>query len=102
MMSDDSARKSGKPLPVPSEQQQLSYVTQRSLAVSGSGKRRGRPETLRLRHLCLGGVLCGLEGFGSQRKRWRRLCLEPVGAFARCWWEIRRSTTGSPVEEQER
>jgi DDE family transposase len=81
-MSDDSASKSGKQLPVPSEQQLMRYVTQTSMAVIGPGKRRGRPETLSLLHLCLGVVLCGLEGFESQRKLWRRLCLEPMGPFA--------------------
>jgi hypothetical protein len=33
-------------------------------------------------HLCLGIVLCGLEGFGAQLQLWRRLCLEPIGPFA--------------------
>lgn len=32
--------------------------------------------------LCLGIVLCGLEGFGSQLRRWRRVGLEPLGPFA--------------------
>ncbi|HET8851910.1 MAG TPA: IS4 family transposase, partial [Ktedonobacteraceae bacterium] len=43
---------------------------------------RGKPATLTTLHLCLGIVLCGLEGFGSQLKLWRRLCLEPIGPFA--------------------
>ncbi len=27
-------------------------------------------------------MVCGLEGFGSQLKLWRRLCLEPMGPCA--------------------
>jgi hypothetical protein len=82
MMRNDSVSKSEKQLPVPSEQQLMSYVSPTSVAVLGPGKRRGRPETLSLLHRCLGVVLCGLEGFQSQRKLWRRLGLEPMGPFA--------------------
>src|SRR5436309_2974391 len=72
MMTHDSARKSGKQLPSPSEQQVMSYVTHTSMALISPGKRRGRPETLTMLHLCLGVVLCGLEGFQSQLALWRR------------------------------
>jgi hypothetical protein len=67
---------------VPSEQQLVKYVTHKSLALVSSAKGRGRPATLTRLHLCLGVVLCGLEGFQSQLKLWRRLCLEPMGPFA--------------------
>jgi hypothetical protein len=82
MRAHDSACKSERQLPVPSEQHLMRYVTQTSVALISPGKRRGRPETLSLLHLCLGVVVCGLEGFQSQRKLWRRLCLEPMGPFA--------------------
>src|SRR5207248_326790 len=82
MMTHDSADQSAKQLPIPSEQHLMSCVTHMSLALVSSGKRRGRPETLTTLHLCLGVVLCGLEGFQSQLKLWRRLCLEPMGPFA--------------------
>jgi len=81
-MTHDSADQSAKQLPIPSEQHLMSCVTHMSLALVSSGKRRGRPETLTTLHLCLGVVLCGLEGFQSQLKLWRRLCLEPMGPFA--------------------
>jgi Transposase DDE domain len=81
-MSHDSANERGRQLPVPSEQQVMRYVTQRSLALQPAGSRRGKPATLTTLHLCLGIVLSGLEGFGSQLKLWRRLCLEPMGPFA--------------------
>jgi len=82
MMTHDSVLESARQLPVPSEQQLIGYVTHKSLALVSTGKRRGKPATLTTLHLCLGIVLCGLEGFGSQLKLWRRLCLEPMGPFA--------------------
>ena len=81
-MTHDSANERARQLPIPTEQQLVSYVTERSLALVSSAKRRGKPATLTALHLCLGIVLCGLEGFGSQLKLWRRLCLEPIGPFA--------------------
>ena len=81
-MTHDSANQRGRQLPVPTQQQVGSYVTERSVALACSAKRRGKPATLTTLHLCLGIVLCGLEGFGSQLKLWRHLCLEPVGPFA--------------------
>ena len=81
-MSHDSVSEKGRQRPVPSQQQLVSYVTQRGLALVSSAKRRGKPATVTALHLCLGIVLCGLEGFGSQLALWRRLCLEPMGPFA--------------------
>jgi len=82
MMSHDSVSERPKQLPVPSKQQLVSGVMQRSLSLLPAGARRGRPAQLSTLHLCLGIVLCGLEGFGSQLALWRRLCLEPMGPFA--------------------
>jgi hypothetical protein len=82
MMTHDPAWERARQLPVPSEQQVVQFVMHRSLALVPPGKRRGRPATLTTLHLCLGVLLCGLEGFGSQLKLWRRLCLEPMGPFA--------------------
>src|SRR5437763_5725091 len=82
LMTHDSANQSVRQLPVPTQQQLVSYVSERSLALASSAKRRGKPATLTGLHFCLGIVLCGLEGFGSQLKLWRHLCLEPVGPFA--------------------
>lgn len=81
-MSHDSVLERARQQPVPTQQQLESYVTQRSLALVSSARRRGKPATVTALHLCLGIVLCGLEGFGSQLKLWRRLCLEPIGPFA--------------------
>ncbi len=81
-MTHDSANESGRQLPVPTQQQVVSYVTERGLALVPAARRRGNPAQLSARHFCLGMVLCGLEGFGSQLKLWRRLCLEPTGPFA--------------------
>lgn len=81
-MSHDSASERAKQLPVPSEQQLVNTVTGGSRALMSAPRRRGKPATLTAMHLCLGIVLCGLEGFGSQLKLWRRLCLEPIGPFA--------------------
>ena len=80
-MTHDSVSESKRQLPAPSEQQLVKYVTQQSLALVSSATRRGRPATLTTLHLCLGVVLCGLAGFGSQLALWRRLCLEPMGPF---------------------
>jgi hypothetical protein len=60
----------------------VSYLSEQTQAVVPVSRRRGKPATLSALHLCLGIVLCGLEGFGSQLKLWRRLCLEPMGPFA--------------------
>jgi Transposase DDE domain len=81
MITYSSVDERTQQLPKPSEQQLVRYVTDKSLALVSGLRGRGRPETLRMLHLCLGVVLCGLEGFGSQRKLWRRLCLEPMGPF---------------------
>lgn len=80
-MNHDSVSKRAGQLPVPSQQQLVSYVTERSRALVSSAGRRGKPATVTALHLCLGIVLCGLEGFGSQLRLWRRLCLEPMGPF---------------------
>ena len=81
-MTHDSANEKARQLPVPSQQQLVSYVTEQTQALVPAVRRRGKPATLTALHLCLGIVLCGLEGFGSQLKLWRRLCLEPIGPFA--------------------
>src|SRR5947209_11577892 len=78
----DSVNERGRQLPVPTQQQVVSYVSEQTRALVPDGRRRGKPATLTTLHLCLGVVLCGLEGFGSQLKLWRRLCLEPMGPFA--------------------
>jgi hypothetical protein len=70
---------------VPSQHQLVSYVTDRTQALVPAVRRRGKPALLTALHLCLGIVLCGLEGFGSQLKLWRRICLEPMGPFAPVW-----------------
>jgi len=67
---------------VPTQQQLVTYVTEKSQALVPAGRGRGKPATLTALHVCLGIVLNGLEGFGSQLKLWRRLCLEPTGPFA--------------------
>lgn len=81
-MTHDSVSERARQLPVPTQQQLVTYVTEKSQALLPAGKRRGKPATLTALHLCLGIVLCGLQGFGSQRKLWRLLCLEPSGPFA--------------------
>ena len=81
-MTHDSVNERVRQLPVPSEQQLVRYVTEQSQALVPAGRQRGKPATLSALHLCLGIVLCGLQGFGSQLKLWRRLCLEPLGPFA--------------------
>ena len=81
-MTHDSANEQARQLPMPSLQQVEEYVLHQSQALVPVGRRRGKPATLTALHLCLGIVLCGLEGFGSQLKLWRRICLEPIGPFA--------------------
>jgi hypothetical protein len=81
-MCHDNANERARQLPMPSLQQVEEYVLQKSQALVPVGRRRGKPATLTALHLCLGIVLCGLEGFGSQLKLWRRCCLEPIGPFA--------------------
>ena len=67
---------------MPSVQHLEDQLLQSSQALVPAGKRRGRPAQLSNVHLCLGIVLCGLQGFGAQLQLWRRLCLEPIGPFA--------------------
>ncbi len=81
-MTHDSANEQARQLPMPSLHQVEEYVLHQSQALVPVGRRRGKPATLTALHLCLGIVLCGLEGFGSQLKLWRRFCLEPIGPFA--------------------
>lgn len=84
-MTHDSANERARQLPVPTQHQLVSYVTEQTEVLVLAVQRRGRPATLTALHLCLGIVLCGLEGFGSQLKLWRRICLEPIGPFAPVW-----------------
>jgi hypothetical protein len=84
-MIHDNANERARQLPVPTQQQVVSYVTDRTEALVPAVRRRGKPARLSALHLCLGIVLCGLEGFGSQLKLWRRICLEPIGPFAPVW-----------------
>lgn len=81
-MTHDNANERVRQLPVPTQQELVSAVTEQARVLVPSGKSRGKPATLTVLHLCLGIVLSGLEGFGSQRKLWRRLCLESMGPFA--------------------
>src|SRR6266487_3031476 len=81
-MTHDSANERARQLPMPTQQQLVSYVTEQMQALVPAVRRRGKPARLTALHLCLGIVLCGLEGFGSQLKLWRRICLEPIGPFA--------------------
>ena len=81
-MTHDSANERVRQLPVPTQQQLVSYLTKKTEVLVPAVRRPGKPATLTALHLCLGIVLCGLEGFGSQLKLWRRLCLEPIGPFA--------------------
>ena len=81
-MTHDSANERARQLPVPNLQQVEDYVMHKSQALVPAGRRRGKPATLSALHLCLGIVLCGLQGFGSQLQLWRRLCLAPLGPFA--------------------
>jgi DDE family transposase len=84
-MSHHNANERARQLPMPSPQQVEEYVLQQSQALVPTARRRGRPATLTARHLCLSIVLCGLQGFGSQLKLWRLICLEPMGPFAPVW-----------------
>jgi hypothetical protein len=84
-MTYDSANERARQLPVPTQQQLVSYVTEQTKVLVPAVRRRGKPATLTTLHLCLGIVLCGLEGFGSQLKLWRCICLEPIGPFAPVW-----------------
>src|SRR5258708_25231558 len=81
-MTHDSANERARQLPVPAQQQLVSYLTEQTEVLVAAVRRRGKPAALTALHLCLGIVLCGLEGFGSQLQLWRRLCLEPIGPFA--------------------
>jgi Transposase DDE domain len=81
-MTHDSAYASPRQLPVPTKQQLVDYLTERSQVLVQPAKRRGKPATLMAMHLCLGIVLCGLQGFGAQLKLWRLICLEQIGPFA--------------------
>src|SRR5260370_11670957 len=74
-MSHDSANEQARQLPMPSRQHVEEYVLQQSQALVPLAQRRGKPATLTALHLCLGVVLCGLEGFGSPLKLWRGRCL---------------------------
>jgi len=81
-MTHVSTARQATRLPVPRSEQVAARLSESCQRLTVPNKRRGKPPTLTAMHLCLGIVLCGLEGFGSQLKLWRRLCLEPMGPFA--------------------
>src|SRR5260370_37683274 len=82
LMMHDIVNEAVRQLPVPSQQQLMSYVSEQTRAVVSTRRPRGKRATLSVMHLCLGIVLSGLEGYGSQLKLWRRLCLEAMVACA--------------------
>ena len=63
-MTHDNANKRARQLPVPTQHQLVSYVTEKTEVLVPAVRRRGKPATLTALHVCLGIVLCGLEGFG--------------------------------------
>jgi hypothetical protein len=81
-MCHDNATQRVRQLPMPRMQHVEEYVLQQSQALVPQGRQRGRPARPTAVHLCLGIVLCGLQGFGSQLQLWLLLCLEPIGPFA--------------------
>jgi hypothetical protein len=81
-MTHDSIARQQSGLAAPQSEQVVACLSASCQALVGARKRRGRPARLSPLHLCLGIVLCGLEGFGSQLALWRRLSREPMGAFA--------------------
>src|SRR2546425_6925064 len=81
-MKHDSVSNQGASLPVPTQEHLLACVTESCQALMPTKQRPGRPPTLSGLHLCLGVLLCGLGGFGSQLAFWRMLCLQPIGPFA--------------------
>jgi Transposase DDE domain len=81
-MTHDSANERVRQLPVPTQHQLVSYLAEKTEVLVPAVRRRGKPARLSALHLCLGIVLSGLQGFGSQLQLWRRLCLEPIGPFA--------------------
>src|SRR5579859_2018794 len=81
-MSHHKAKEAARQLPMPSVQEVEESILQQSQALVARSRRRGRPATLTALHLCLGIVLCSLEGFGPQLRLWRRLCVEFIGPFA--------------------
>ena len=50
-MTHDSANERARQLPVPTQHQLVSYVTERSLALVPAVRRRGKPATLTALHL---------------------------------------------------
>ena len=46
------------------------------------GKKRGRPQTLRMEHLAISILWCFLQGWHAQLELWRFLCSESIGRFA--------------------
>lgn len=80
MMYDRLCQQEGE-WPVPSQEQLLETITTSSQQLVARGSRRGRPASLSQLHLCLGIVLAGLRGFGSQLAFWRMLCMQPLGPF---------------------
>jgi hypothetical protein len=81
-MTHHSASASPRQLPIPSKQQLVDYLTERRAVLVQPAKGRGKPARLSAMHLCLGIVLCGLQGFGAQLKLWRLICMEQIGPFA--------------------
>ena len=80
-MKHDTVSNQRSSLPLPTQEHVVACVTESCQALMPTQKRRGRPPTLSRVHLCLGILLCGLHGFGSQLAFWRMLCLQPIGPF---------------------
>lgn len=81
-MNYDTIARQEASWPLPTPEQMLACVKESAQALMPAHKRAGRPATLTNWHLCLGVLMCGLRGFGSQLAFWRLLCMEPMGPFA--------------------
>lgn len=81
MSHDSVSRQEPKPA-APTQKQMLALLQESSREVQGKKRRAGRPASITWTHLCLGIVLCFLQGWDAQLDLWRLLCGEQVGPFA--------------------
>lgn len=81
-MKYDSVAQQEAAWPKPSQEQVLCLFQESSRAVLKEKKRPGRPARVTWNHLCLGIVLCFLQGWHAQLDLWRLICTQTLGEFA--------------------
>ncbi len=93
-MTHESANERARQLPVPTQHQLLSYLTEQTQVLVPTVRRRGKPATL-TPCTCVWGLCCvAWRALGRNSSCGGGCVWNRSGRLHRCWWWIRPSTIG--------